>query len=144
MSTAIAFYKGAPPTLWRKLGHYAIRLWTWSKWSHAELVIDGVCYSASKLDRGVRSKIINLDSGRWDVVPLAIDDARNTHAKVWFAKHQGERYDNRNIIRFILAFVGHDKNKWVCFEAVGEALGLAASQKLTANDLYNWSIKNGK
>ena len=84
MTTKIAFYKGPPTPLWRKVGHYAIRLWTWSRWSHAELVIDGVCWSASARDGGVRQKQIDLTSGRWDVFELDLSEEEVARALAWF------------------------------------------------------------
>lgn len=141
MQVTLALYKGPP----RKgdwlhlLSHLGIRLWTWSKWSHAELVIDGVCWSASARDGGVRQKSINLDSGRWDLVSLPLTDEETGRAFGWFLTHEGEGYDYLNIARFIFAFLGQDRNKWVCFEAIGSALGLAGTHKLTANDIFSWA-----
>lgn len=137
MTAAIAFYKGPPRNdLWHSISHYAIRLWTWSKWSHAELVIDGVCYSSSSRDGGVRSKVIDLDSGRWDVVPIEIDE---TSALAWFMGNDGDKYDWAGIWRFVLPFLPHGKRRWFCFEAIGQSLGFAGAHKLTANDLHRWA-----
>lgn len=139
MSLAIAFYKGPPTDLPHIISHYAIRLWTWSKYSHAELVIDGVCYSSSLRDGGVRSKYIDLASGRWDVLPVKGNAA---DALWWYQQHKGQGYDWLNVQRFILPFIPQDKNKWVCFEAVAAMLGLAGAHKLTAKDLYAWALDN--
>lgn len=136
MAAAIALYKGPAKGLTRTLGHWAIRLWTWSRWSHAELVIDGVCYSSSMRDGGVRAKAIELDSGHWDVLPIVCDEGR---ALVWFRQHQGQAYDWANIARFLLPFLPQRRDEWVCFEAVAAMLGLAGAHKLTANDLYDWA-----
>lgn len=138
---SIAFYKGPPRNdLLHTASHYAIRLWTWSKWSHAELVIDGVCWSASARDGGVRHKTIDLDSGRWDLVSLPLTDDDVGRALGWFLLHEGDGYDYLNIGRFVLPLLGHERNKWVCFEAIGSALGLAGTHKLTANDLFHWAV----
>ena len=139
MSLAIAFYKGPPKDLPHIISHYAIRLWTWSKYSHAELVIDGVCYSSSLRDGGVRSKYIDLASGRWDVLPVKGNAA---DALWWYHQHKGQGYDWLNILRFILPFIPQRKTKWVCFEAIGSMLGLAGCHKLTAKDLYTWALDN--
>lgn len=140
MTATLALYKGPPSGLLNKIGHYAIRLWTWSKWGHAELVIDGVCWSASARDGGVRQKSINLDSGRWDLVTLPLTDDEVIRALAWFLKRDGDGYDYLNIGRFVLPLLGHDRDRWVCFEAIGAALGLAAPHKLTANDLFHWAV----
>lgn len=142
MALQIAFYKGPPKRSdWlHTLSHYGIRLWTWSKWSHAELVIDGWCYSASARDGGVRRKQIDLNSGRWDLVSLPLSEDETVRALMWFLLHEDDGYDYLNIGRFVLPLLGHERNKWVCFEAIGAALGLAAPHKLTANDLFHWAV----
>lgn len=137
---AIAFYKGPPRNdLWHSISHYAIRLWTWSKWSHAELVIGGVCYSSSTRDGGVRGKHIDLTSGRWDVVEIDLSPEQVDGALLWFFKHDGDPYDWAGVVRYVLPFLPHGLREWVCFEAIGAALGFAGAQKLTANDLYKWA-----
>ena len=137
----IAFYKGPPSNrdLKHVASHYGIRLWTWSKYSHAELVIDGVCYSSSARDKGVRRKDIDLTTGRWDVITVEADAE---FALEWFKKNEGKPYDWRNIVRFIAPPVGHDKDAYVCFECIGNMLCLAGAHRLTANDLYEWAIEH--
>ncbi len=44
--------------------------WAGSDFSHMELVVDGLCYSSSALDGGVRCKTIDLTDGNWLIVPL--------------------------------------------------------------------------
>ena len=48
----IAFYKGPAKGLTNKLGRLLVCLGTLSRYSHCELVIQGVCYSASARDGG--------------------------------------------------------------------------------------------
>lgn len=87
----LALYKG-PPTgyLIHTMSHYATRLWTWSKYSHAELVIDGMCYTSSIRDGGVRVKLIDLNSGRWDSVPITSNSKVKSRAVAWFAEHDAD------------------------------------------------------
>lgn len=142
MRCQIAFYKGPPHDDWaHTLSHYGIRVWTWSRWSHAELVIDGVCHSSSARDGGVRSKVIDLASGRWDVVDIDLPTQVVVAALLWFQVHDGEGYDYLNVGRFVLPLLGQDRNRWVCFESIGAALGLAGAHKLTANDLHTWAME---
>ena len=61
----LALYKGKGP-----IGNTVIRYWTKSIYSHCEIVVDGVCYSSSLMDKGVRSKEIDLEDGKWDLIPL--------------------------------------------------------------------------
>lgn len=136
----IAFYCGPPRNDWlHSLSHYGIRLWTWSKWSHAELVIDGVCYSSSSRDGGIRAKQIDLTSSRWNVVDVDLTDEQTAKALAWFMVNDGDKYDWAGIIRFVIPFLPQSKRRWFCFEAIGESLGFAGAHKLTANDLYRWA-----
>ena len=140
MKTALAFYKGPPRNDWlHTISHYAIRLWTWSKYSHAELVIDGICYSSSTRDGGVRSKRIDLSSGRWDVVEMPLDRFREDDALSWFLINNGDKYDWAGVWRFVFPFLPQSEKRWFCFEAIGSALGMAGAHKLTANDLHRWA-----
>lgn len=139
MRLQLALYKGPPVDDWaHTLSHYGIRVWTWSRWSHAELVIDGVCWSSSARDGGVRRKKIDLASGRWDVFELHVPEAQAQVALQWFLAHQGQGYDYLNIGRFVLPILGQDRDRWVCFESLGAAFGMAGAHKLTANDLRAW------
>lgn len=138
----LALYKGPPETLLHSLTHYSIRLWTFSKYSHGELVIDGVCYSSSARDGGVRAKKIDLNSGRWDVFDIDTTPEQKQRALDWFSIHDGDSYDYRNILRFLLPFVGHNKRQWVCFESIGAALGLDKPHKLDADKLLREVTKS--
>lgn len=139
---AIAFYKGPPVNdIVHSISHYTTRFFTWSKWSHAELVIDGICYSSSVRDGGVRSKIIPLNTGRWDIVKFELPEQVIEQAISWFDSNKDAKYDWRNIFRFVFPFIGQDWNRYVCYEAIGEALGFAGAYRLTANDLYKWAKK---
>lgn len=137
----LALYKGPPSNVFHKASHYGIRVRTWSKYSHAELVINGVCYSSSARDKGVRGKDINLNSGHWDVFKLTDDPVVTKFALDWFTVHDGDLYDYRNFVRYMLPFVGEDKNKWVCFESIGAALGIDKPHKLTADTLLAAALK---
>jgi hypothetical protein len=65
MTVQLALYKGKG-----QIGNALIRWWTGSIYSHCELVVDGWCYSSSIMDKGVRRKQIDLDSGNWELVDL--------------------------------------------------------------------------
>ena len=57
----IAMYKGR-----KRVFNRLVSWWTRGPYSHTELVIDGVCYSSSFLDKGVRKKAIELDPENTD------------------------------------------------------------------------------
>lgn len=140
-SLQLALYKGPPSSLIHNISHYITRLGTWSGYSHAELVIDGICYSSSARDGGVRSKLIDLSSGHWDVFNLTDNKQVKAKALAWFVEHHGNPYDYRNIVRYVLPFIGHNKNHWVCYEAVGAALGIKRPHTLTAEKLLEEALK---
>lgn len=141
MSLSLALYKGPPSDLLHTIGHNATKLWTWSKYSHAELVIDGVCWSSSSRDGGVRRKLIDLTSGKWDVFDITNNIVVISKVLLWFKEHENDEYDYRNILRFVLPFVGHNKKEWVCYEACGEALGIKNAHKLDADKLLEEALK---
>lgn len=58
-----------------RIGARFIQWWSGSPYSHCELVVEGVCYSSSIMDKGVRAKVIELDPGKWDVIDLPWADA---------------------------------------------------------------------
>jgi len=138
---ALALYRGptgrAAP-LQHRLAHWAICLRTLSGYSHAELVIDGVCHSSSWRDGGVRARRINLASSRWTVVPVPGADA--DAARAWFDAHMGARYDWPGILSFISP-VRHHKDRWFCFEAVGAALGLPRAHRQNGRTLLRWALQ---
>ena len=76
-------------------------------------MIDGVCYSSSARDGGVRSKVIDLTSGRWDVVECVRGDP--VAAKARFDAHMGEKYDYWGLVRWVFPFVPQDPTKAYCF-----------------------------
>lgn len=122
MAMQLALYKG-PPTEWRhKLAHWAICALTSSRYSHVELVIDGICWSSSYRDGGVRAARINLASGHWDLFPIQGDTAA---ALRWFRAHQGEAYDWAGLLRVspLLRWLPRRPHKRFCSEAVAAALG---------------------
>lgn len=114
----LAMYKGKG-----KIGNAITRWWTGSTYSHCELVIGGVCYSASFMDGGVRAKQIDLGSGRWDVIDVPWAD--ELRVADFFARTKGRPYDWHGIFGSQLFNRGsHDPNRWFCSEWCGEALGI--------------------
>lgn len=139
----IAFYKGDwslgslldDPS--KYIAEAAICIGTLSKYSHAELVIDGVCWSSSVRDGGVRQKQIDLDSGHWDVYEV-LDVFDEAQALEWFKAHEGNPYDWMGIVRFVLPFVKQRPDQFFCSEAVATALGYADASKMTPKDLLQF------
>ena len=130
----LALYKGPAQNWAHKIAHWAVCTFTGSPYSHCELVINGVCWSASARDGGVRGKVIDLASGRWDVVDLPAQLSQ-ADALAWFRAHDGLRYDWAGVMRFALPFLPLCMVRWFCSEACGAALGLAQPHKLTPRTL---------
>ena len=53
-----------------KIGNWAIRKWTGRQESHCELVVDGLAYSSSIQDKGVRVKYIEWNPSHWKFIPI--------------------------------------------------------------------------
>lgn len=140
MTPQLALYKGPPKgDIAHTIGHYGVKVWTRKPWSHAELVIDGVAYSSSARDGGVRPKEIDFTTGRWDMVDLLLTPEEISYALLWFHEHDGWKYDNWNIGRFVIPFINHDPNRVVCFESIALALRLPAAHKFDAGDLFEYA-----
>lgn len=130
----LALYKGPADDLAHKIGHAAVCLLTGSKYSHVELVINGICWTSSARDGGVRGKAIDLTSGRWDVHPITGDEDR---ARAWFSAHNLENYDWAGVLRFALPFLPQRENQWFCSEACAAALGLPNPENYTPQSLLD-------
>ncbi|HYF18683.1 MAG TPA: hypothetical protein VEA40_12515 [Ramlibacter sp.] len=137
MTVTLAFYLGTRAENPKaRLFDQLVCAWPRSagRFSHVELVgPDGVCFSSSKRDGGVRGKRIDLASGRWVLARHAGDERR---ALEWFFRHHGEPYDTAGLLGFVLPWRTQDRRAWFCSEAVAAALGLPRSWELSPNHLY--------
>lgn len=133
----LAFYKGPAAGLVPSIVHWATCVFTLSRYSHVELVIDGVCYSSSARDGGVRAKRIDLASGHWDVVALPADFRDEAKALAWFRTRLGQHYDWAGVLRFVplLRWLPREPRQWFCSEAVAAALGFPNPDTWTPADL---------
>ena len=117
-----AFYKGTRPGV-AGIYNRLVRWWTSSPYSHVELVVStGRAWSASFEDGGVRSKLIDFDPAKWDLVDLPAH--LEQPALEWFTKHRGAKYDVMGNLQFVLAAFPHSRERWFCSEAVAAALGV--------------------
>lgn len=117
-----AFYKGIRPGV-AGIYNRLVRWWTRSPYSHVELVMSsGRAWSASFEDGGVRSKLIDIDPAKWDVIELP--DHLEPAAAAWFAARRGAKYDILGNLQFVLAAIPHSRKRWFCSEAVAAALGI--------------------
>ena len=118
MTVKLAMYKGKGGAL-----NGLTRWWTGSEYSHCELVVGGICHSSSLMDGGVRSKIIDLGSGNWDLIDLPWADAdsvlehfqRTDHVRYGLISLAFSQLLNRNRV---------SQGAQFCSEWCADALGL--------------------
>lgn len=134
-------YKGPGDQIHHKLFHYGTCIWTLSRYSHCEIVIDDLCYSSSARDGGVRSKHIpNLhDSKKWDVFYLPSVDAEK--ALDVFYSHVGKGYDYLGVARHVIPFLPNMADALYCSELCSEMCGLVSTEK-TPEDIFRALIVN--
>lgn len=115
-----AFYVKRP-------GHLVDRLIRWrtsSNTSHVELVVDGLMYSSSPVDGGVRSKPFpaNPDPNTWILVDLP--DTVAVKILSFFQATKGSKYDWLAVaVGQLLAAKIKSRDKWFCSEWCASALG---------------------
>lgn len=122
----VALYKG-PGNFYDKL----IRIATFSKYSHCELVISNVSYSSSPRDGGVRKKYIDFKPEHWDFVEVEGNPAR---ALTVFNLYNGAKYDLWGAVKTVIPFFRNSSDKWFCSEIVALALELPNPRKWKPKD----------
>jgi hypothetical protein len=113
------------PHRWSDIGGWAICWWTRSPYSHVEVVIDGLCYSSSMRDGGVRSKRIDLDQPHWRVIPIAWRDPAAA-LRMW-GLYEGEPYGYGDLLAQHVLRLPVDDPGLLCSELCALMLGLPES-----------------
>lgn len=117
-SVKLALYKGKG-----LIGNALIRWWTGSAYSHCELVVDGVAYSSSIRDGGVRAKAIEFDDAHWDVI--ALPDCFAWKIEAHYAATRGTPYGWRDLLTSqVLNTACDESGAAFCSEWCAAALGL--------------------
>ena len=130
MKAKLAFYKGKG-----NLVDLLIRVFTNSKYSHVEIVINKDWYSSSPRDGGVRIKQIVDDGNSWDFIEVDIDKER-LYEK--YREYRGRGYDFKGILLSNILPIGwHSKDKVTCSEFVADALGYIEPSKYSPQDVLN-------
>lgn len=133
MKATLAFYK-APGLMGDKL----IRLWTHSKYSHVELIINDTWYTSSIRDGGVRqrhSKARPLD--HWDFIEIDLAHDQALEALTKFNEIRGQKYDWIGILfSQLIKTDGHARGKWFCSEVCAYMLGLQKPHRYSPQNLY--------
>ena len=108
-----------------------------SVFSHVELEINGVCYSSSNRDKGVRSKVIDTSNAqKWLSFDLKKDIDENI-CLLYFESVRGQKYDWLNILltQLIKLDIQSD-NKQICSEFVANCLQLDNAYKYSPEALF--------
>lgn len=130
-----AFYKGTRPGI-TGIYNRLVRFWCQGPYSHCELVFsDGMAASASFADGGVRFKRINFDPANWDLIELP--GADEAAARAWFEQRQGTGYDLIGNLRFVIAPLPDNKQRYFCSEAVLAALGVENPWRFCPNGAHD-------
>lgn len=117
-----------------RVGNALIRKWTQRQESHCELVVDGLSYSASVMDKGVRKKYINFDSENWYVVdvPWATKEDVIKH----YEKTKSNKYGWWGLITSQVFNRNRDDSKAdFCSEWCSRALGLPSPNSYSPGTL---------
>jgi len=135
MTVQLALYKGKG-----QIGNALIRWWTSSEYSHCELVIDGVSYSSSLMDGGVRGKIIQFKPEHWDFVDLPWADA--DAVMDYFVATDADRYGLAGLlVNQVFNRNQRTPHAQFCSEWCARALGMPAGSiynPATLGELATW------
>lgn len=122
MSVQYAMFKGKG-----MVGNALVRWWKRSIYSHCELVVDGVCYSSSVMDGGVRRKQIDLKPENWDLIEIPWADKQAVLK--YFDQTEGQRYSWLALIASQFFAAEYDEPKAsFCSEWCAAALGIPTPQ----------------
>jgi hypothetical protein len=140
MQVYLASYK-AHRKGWQGAFNKGVQWLTKSQYSHSELCLGNpfenpvACISASGIDGGIRSKLMQLNPEHWDIVPMPWVDH---YAAIHFLRaEQGCKYDYAGVLRFLLPWaVSASKRRWFCSEAVAAMAGLDDPWRFSPADLH--------
>jgi len=110
--------------------------------SHVEIVVDDVCYSSSNRDGGVRSKIMNLNTGNWEVYQIKSKHKQRVYSLYEMTKDAKYDYLTAFINQILKLRKDICNGKWYCSEWVIEALNcvndLQLDNNMTMQEFYEY------
>ena len=125
----VAFYKAQD-----RWFDKAVRFVTGSKYSHCECIVNGISYSSSYRDGGVRQKVITYKPGKWDFIHLP--EASPVQVVQFFHDYEETPYDVLGLFGFIVPAHIESRNKLFCSEACAAALGFHKPYQFSPGKLY--------
>ena len=113
----LACYHGRATKLWYRICDGITRFFTRGKYSHCEIAVfigdEGYqCYSSSYRDGGVRTKVMQLDPDKWDLIPLDVSIEQIQHS---FDQTKGSGYDLLGALGCVAGLRQHP-TKYFCSE----------------------------
>lgn len=113
----LACYYGRASRVSHRLFDKITKFFTRGKFSHCEIAIHlhgdkYQCYSSSYRDGGVRTKTMQLDPTKWQLIPIHVSD---TQIKRYFGATRGSGYDLLGALGVVAGFREH-KSKYFCSE----------------------------
>lgn len=110
----------------------AIKKQVFTSGSHYENEIFYKCYSSSIRDGGVRCKLIDVESDKWDLVP--INGVSESQIQQYFELTKCKKYDWFGAIGVVFS-TAQRTDKYFCSEWCAETLGLHEPWRFSPNDL---------
>lgn len=90
---------------------------TWGPYSHCELVFsDGLWFSSSGRDNGVRYKAISPIPGHWNFIELPLDPNEESTIRNWCDARLGLPYDWLGAARCVCSCIPQGEHRWFCSE----------------------------
>ena len=104
------------------------------RYSHVEIQMNNVCWSSSPRDGGFRAKVIDIYSGKWDIIQITAPVDLDSFLMKCTELH-GAKYDWTVILNYLGLKYDFCKNRVWCGEVVTKlyniALGASISQHAT-------------
>jgi hypothetical protein len=129
----LAFYRDGTTLL-----DWVVRLGTWSRYSHCELIFsDGKWCSSSANEGGVYLRNYR-PTGHWDYIDVSglVDE---DSARYYVEALVGMKYDYLGVARFVIPWLKHDLERWFCSELCAYTLMVSGFPVPSGRDAYIYS-----
>jgi len=114
------------------LGGWLIRLFTFSRWNHAAVEVDGLVWD-STARYGVRVWTLESFHNQWDEIETR--ELSNINSTNFLRKQLGKKYDWTALFAFPFRKDWDNPDKWFCSELVMQAL-ISGGYKFTHLPAY--------